>query len=81
MNLDLFRRLDDAITEQEANGIEIGFWHIPREYNTLADGLAKQAAIYGELEGPRYAQQNSVTAVEDVNEPRMVYPVYYPGPY
>ena len=29
--------------------IEIGFWRIPMEDNTLADGLAKAAAVSGDV--------------------------------
>ncbi|KAL8766430.1 MAG: hypothetical protein Q9209_006806 [Squamulea sp. 1 TL-2023] len=50
-NLDLFLRLDEALTIEEINtGIKIGFWHVPREYNTVADTLAKKAAQLGHLE-------------------------------
>ena len=28
----------------EAKDIDVGFWHVPREFNQLADGLAKKAA-------------------------------------
>ncbi|KAG6849924.1 hypothetical protein H0H93_003635 [Arthromyces matolae] len=43
-NLDLFMKLDDITTEVERSGTVVGFWHISREYNEIADGLAKQAA-------------------------------------
>ncbi|EIM83218.1 ribonuclease H-like protein, partial [Stereum hirsutum FP-91666 SS1] len=44
-NIDLFRRLDDAIKQEQARqAVEIRFWHVPREFNALADGLAKRAA-------------------------------------
>ena len=50
-NLDLFLKLDAEITIQEARqDVKIGFWHIPREYNTRADTLAKEASIQGDLE-------------------------------
>ena len=52
-NLDLFLRLDEAIEKEEARqDILIGFWHISREHNTIADGLAKQAAKLAEPVGP-----------------------------
>ena len=48
-NLDLFQELDAAIiTEEHRQGVKIGFWHIPRKYNRLADGLAKRAAQFGD---------------------------------
>ncbi|KIW20826.1 hypothetical protein PV08_01404 [Exophiala spinifera] len=50
-NLDLFLALDDALASHEAKKVKIGFWHIPREYNQLADRLAKAAAIDGDVAG------------------------------
>ncbi|RYN60372.1 hypothetical protein AA0117_g13074 [Alternaria alternata] len=47
-NLDLFLTLDTVVRAHEANGITIGFWHIPREHNKIADGLAKVAAVCGD---------------------------------
>ncbi|KAF2870201.1 ribonuclease H-like domain-containing protein [Massariosphaeria phaeospora] len=47
-NLDLFLALDSVVTTQEAKNITIGFWHIPRKYNTIADRLAKAAADHGD---------------------------------
>ncbi|KAM0746379.1 ribonuclease H-like protein [Meredithblackwellia eburnea MCA 4105] len=41
-NLDLFHKLDDILSKHESNGISIGFWHVARQYNTMADRLAKQ---------------------------------------
>lgn len=49
-NLDLFLQLDAALTNEEIKGVKIGFWHVRREYNTMADTLAKQAAQLGDLE-------------------------------
>lgn len=50
-NLDLFLRLDAALTaEENKQAVKIGFWHVPREYNTLADGLAKDASQLGDPE-------------------------------
>ncbi|KAK8179052.1 ribonuclease H-like domain-containing protein [Phyllosticta citribraziliensis] len=47
-NLDLFLKIDEKIKElEEPEDIVIGFWHVPRKYNVLADRLAKGAA-----EGP-----------------------------
>ncbi|KAG8527406.1 uncharacterized protein KY384_007558 [Bacidia gigantensis] len=49
-NLDLLLRLDAAITAEETRqDLKIGFWHVPREYNTMADKLAKEAAQHGDL--------------------------------
>ncbi|KAK7048764.1 ribonuclease H-like protein [Favolaschia claudopus] len=42
-NFDLFKRLDDVVTEYERRGFAIRFLHVPREVNTLADRLAKHA--------------------------------------
>lgn len=47
-NLDLFLALDRVLTIYEAKNVTIGFWHIPREHNKLADRLAKAAAAYGD---------------------------------
>lgn len=49
-NLDLFLQLDAALTIEEMKGAKIGFWHVPREYNSTADTLAKQAAQLGDPE-------------------------------
>ena len=44
-NLDLFLRLESLITDRKQNkGIAIYFWRIPREYNSIADGLAEKGA-------------------------------------
>lgn len=44
-NLDLFLAIDQEITviERERD-VRIGFWHVPRKYNAIADKLAKEAA-------------------------------------
>ncbi|KAG8527413.1 uncharacterized protein KY384_007565 [Bacidia gigantensis] len=48
-NLDLFLELDAAITaRKKLENVNIGFWHVPREYNTVADALAKKAAQDGD---------------------------------
>ena len=50
-NLDLFLQLDKEITTTEVKkNVEIGFWHVRREYNTIADGLVKKAALEGDPE-------------------------------
>ncbi len=33
----------------ETKDVQIGFWYIPREHNQLADGLAKAAAVQGDV--------------------------------
>ncbi|TFY61141.1 hypothetical protein EVJ58_g4689 [Rhodofomes roseus] len=44
-NLDLFLRLDQEIDNLERQrDIRIGFWHVPRQHNAIADRLAKDAA-------------------------------------
>ncbi|KAL0063397.1 hypothetical protein AAF712_009706 [Marasmius tenuissimus] len=44
-NIDLFTLLDEKINQLEATmNVRIGFWHVPREFNTIADNLAKRAA-------------------------------------
>lgn len=44
-------RLDEALAVEEAKqDVKIGFWHVPREYNTIADRLAKEAAQLGDPE-------------------------------
>ncbi|KAL8893836.1 MAG: hypothetical protein Q9192_004876 [Flavoplaca navasiana] len=49
-NLDLFLQLDAALSIEEIKGIKVGFWHVPREHNTIADKLAKEAAQFGDTE-------------------------------
>ncbi|KAK7022188.1 ribonuclease H-like protein [Favolaschia claudopus] len=43
-NVDLFKRLDDAVQEYERQGVTVQFLHVPRELNHLADALASRAA-------------------------------------
>ncbi|KAL8283427.1 hypothetical protein RQP46_005837 [Phenoliferia psychrophenolica] len=40
-NLDQFHELDRLVREQEGRGVKIGFWHVDRKYNSIADKLAK----------------------------------------
>ncbi|KAI4182842.1 MAG: hypothetical protein LQ346_006466 [Caloplaca aetnensis] len=48
-NLDLFLQLDAALTTEEVTqDVKIGFWHIARGYNSIADALAKEAAQDGD---------------------------------
>lgn len=48
-NLDLFMQLDEILCIGEAKKeVDIGFWHVPREYNTIADRLAKEASHDGD---------------------------------
>lgn len=48
-NLDLFQKLDEELAAEESKqNVKIGFWHVPREYNKIADGLAKKAALQGD---------------------------------
>jgi len=35
--------LDECVTSLEQDDIEVGFWHVPRAYNKMADSLAKHA--------------------------------------
>lgn len=42
-NQDLWRKLFTEIDNWNNEGLKILFWHIPREKNTLADRLAKEA--------------------------------------
>jgi ribonuclease HI len=45
-NLDLFRKLDSVVSDLESNhNTEVGFWHVSREFNKLADSLARGAAL------------------------------------
>ena len=41
--------LDAHVSAQERKNVKIGFWYVPREFNTIADGLAKKAAMDGDL--------------------------------
>ncbi|KAF7299945.1 Ribonuclease H-like protein [Mycena chlorophos] len=43
-NLDLFRRLDEKVSQYEARGLDVRFFHVPRAVNAVADGLAKDGA-------------------------------------
>ena len=48
-NLDLYLRLDRAVAELERDrDWEVGFWHVPRGNNAIADGLAKEAVLLGD---------------------------------
>lgn len=50
-NLDLFVKLDAEVTTQETIcPVKVGFWHVPREHNAIADALAKEASLRGDLE-------------------------------
>ena len=37
--------------EEAVQDVKIGFWHIPRDYNRIADVLAKEAAKQGDPAG------------------------------
>ncbi|KAH9923649.1 ribonuclease H-like domain-containing protein [Fomitopsis serialis] len=59
-NLDLFLRLDQEIAALECQrDVRIGFWHVPRQYNAIADRLAKDAAkrapVASPLRSPNHA--------------------------
>ena len=42
-NLGLFLELNETIQQVEARGcVLFAFWHVPREYNKVADKLAKK---------------------------------------
>lgn len=44
-NIDLFMRLDSNISRlEDIFPCKIGFWHIPRRFNKLADSLARKGA-------------------------------------
>ncbi|PCH34224.1 ribonuclease H-like protein [Wolfiporia cocos MD-104 SS10] len=44
-NLDLFRKLEaEIMLQEELYAVDVGFWHIKRKYNSMADCLAKAAA-------------------------------------
>lgn len=43
-NLDLFLALGEEVMKHEVGDDKVSFWYIPREYNQLADRLAKSAA-------------------------------------
>ncbi|KAK4704913.1 hypothetical protein P7C70_g1298, partial [Phenoliferia sp. Uapishka_3] len=40
-NLDLFHSLNNRLLELEARGAMVGFWHVDREFNSLAERLAE----------------------------------------
>ena len=42
-NEDLFRLLDEQVNKLVAMGVEVQFWHVPRELNTAADRSANAA--------------------------------------
>ncbi|KAE9396103.1 ribonuclease H-like protein, partial [Gymnopus androsaceus JB14] len=44
VNLDLFHRLQDCVKKLEQDNFCVVFFHVSHDYNTLADGLAKDAA-------------------------------------
>ena len=42
-------KLDTMLSKQERKtNVKIGFWHVLRQFNTIADGLAKKAAEDGD---------------------------------
>ncbi|KAH9829459.1 ribonuclease H-like domain-containing protein [Rhodofomes roseus] len=49
-NRDLFLGLEISLSVlEEKYNTRVGFWHIPRKMNTIADGLAKAAAEHGTI--------------------------------
>ena len=61
-NLDLFLRLHQDLEEQEEKqDIDIGFWHIRREYNVVSDALAKSGAQRAEPGSIRTADRGGAT--------------------
>ncbi|KAF4439458.1 ribonuclease H-like protein [Fusarium austroafricanum] len=42
-NAGLFKRLQELVSDLDSVNVEMLFWHVPREMNTDADGLANQA--------------------------------------
>jgi hypothetical protein len=40
---------DSRLTGHMTKNVQVGFWYIPREYNQLADSLAKAAAVRGDV--------------------------------
>ncbi|KAL2269309.1 hypothetical protein VTJ83DRAFT_1493 [Remersonia thermophila] len=47
-NIDLWEALLGEVERWEDRGMEVQFWKIPREWNTVADEAAREAAIEGE---------------------------------
>ena len=46
LNLDLFMKLDQEIDAIERErDVQIGFWHVLRKHNVIADRLATAAAL------------------------------------
>ncbi|KAI5481665.1 hypothetical protein MNV49_002891 [Pseudohyphozyma bogoriensis] len=43
-NLNLFQKLDRIVSGLEGGGRKVGFWHVERRYNKVADGLANAGA-------------------------------------
>jgi ribonuclease HI len=41
--------LGSILTGHETKNVQIGLWYIPREHNKLADRLAKEAAVQGDV--------------------------------
>lgn len=61
-NLDLFMKLDEEILRLErARPLKIGFWRIPRELNSCADALAKEAARQASIAATRAGFSTGVT--------------------
>ncbi|KAL1979346.1 hypothetical protein VTN96DRAFT_6187 [Rasamsonia emersonii] len=42
-NGELFCRLDGLVAELEEQGVQVQFWHVPRQYNQQANLLARRA--------------------------------------
>ena len=70
-NKDLWQRLLHLVNVQARNGCEVCFWRINRVYNDEADGGAKSAANYPEVEDYRNFDLEKMEA-KWRNRPRIV---------
>ena len=39
-NADLFKKIDQEIDKLNQRGVQVQFWHVPRDQNKMADRLA-----------------------------------------
>lgn len=67
-NKDLWLKLVDAVEHIEGAGISVQFWRIPRALNTVADRLAKEAAVSGSFCSIRIFRVAEIRLMQNVAE-------------
>ena len=63
-NLDLLLKLDEEVMKREReHDCRVMFWYIGREYNAIADGLAKRGALAARSVARHRAFEYALTAL------------------